>query len=346
MRLCSTEARRALALVCVLLMVAACGRRPGAEPTALPPGTRVAQPTPDFSAPGQGDTAATESVDRAAETVRNRLAQRQAQATQAPTPPKSDARPAPTQSVLVANPELSVFSRPTALGIVVAGGPLYAVPGGGAVVNMQVGATLTITGRSADGGWYAAYLADGTAGWAPASQVRIFGDAAGLEVVQESLGPAVVATMIAESSKPQESLATVAARLTATRTVDSPSAAATPQPDTAPAITGPSVTVVVEGANVRSGPGTDFPIVGGLYQNERRLCSAATKPATGSSSSSPTASAGSSRPLSKQPSPSPNSPSSTLPPPQNPRQSPDRSQFPNRTTSPISVPRTSGVTNH
>ena len=132
MRLCSTEARRALALVCVLLMVAACGRRPGAEPTALPPGTRVAQPTPDFSAPGQGDTAATESVDRAAETVRNRLAQRQAQATQAPTPPKSDARPAPTQSTLVANPELSVFSRPTALGIVVAGGPLYAVPGGGA----------------------------------------------------------------------------------------------------------------------------------------------------------------------------------------------------------------------
>ena len=268
MRLCSTEARRALALVCVLLMVAACGRRPGAEPTALPPGTRVAQPTPDFSAPGQGDTAATESVDRAAETVRNRLAQRQAQATQAPTPPKSNARPAPTQSTLVANPELSVFSRPTALGIVVAGGPLYAVPGGGAVVNMQVGATLTITGRSADGGWFAAYLADGTAGWAPASQVRVFGDAAGLEVVQESLGPAVVATLIAEASKPQESLATVAARLTATRTVDSPSAAATPQPDTAPAITGPSVTVVVEGANVRSGPGTDFPVVGGLYQNE------------------------------------------------------------------------------
>ena len=269
MRLCSTEARRALALVCVLLMVAACGRRPGGEPTALPPGTRVAQPTPDFSAPGQGDTAATESVDRAAETVRNRLAQRQAQATQAPTPPKSDARPAPTQSTLVANPELSVFNRPTALGIVVAGGPLYAAPGGGAVVNMQVGATLTITGRSADGGWYAAYLADGTAGWAPASQVRIFGDAGGLEVVQESLGPAVVATMIAEASKPLESLATVAARLTATRTVDSPSAAATPQPDTAPAITGPSVTVVVEGANVRSGPGTGFAVVGGLYENEQ-----------------------------------------------------------------------------
>ena len=268
MRLCSTEARRALALVCVLLMVAACGRRPGAEPTALPPGTRVAQPTPDFSAPGQGDTAATESVDRAAETVRNRLAQRQAQATQAPTPPKSDARPAPTQSTLVANPELSVFSRPTALGIVVAGGPLYAVPGGGAVVNMQVGATLTITGRSADGGWYAAYLADGTAGWALASQVRIFGDAAGLEVVQESLGPAVVATMSAEASKPQESLATVAARLTATRTADSPSAAATPQPDTAPALTGPAVTVLVEGANLRTGPGTDFPVVAGLYQDE------------------------------------------------------------------------------
>ena len=105
--------------------------------------------------------------------------------------------------------------------------------------------------------------------------------------------------MIAEASKPQESLATVAARLTATRTADSPSAAATPQPDTAPAITGPSVTVVVEGANVRSGPGTDFPIVGGLLpatgSRSSRACSVQTTatidppPATGSSSNFPTA---------------------------------------------------------
>ena len=259
-------ARRALILVCVVLMVAACGRRPG-EPTPLPPGTRVAQPTPDFSVPSQGNTVATETADRVAETVRTRLSQQQAQATL--TPKISDARPAPTQSVQDARSGLSVFNLPTALGIVVGGGPLYSAPGGGAVVNMQVGATLTITGRSADGGWYAAYLADGTAGWAPASQVRIFGDAAGLEIVQESLGPAVVATLIAEASSPVEPIGTVVVRLTETRTADSPSAEAAPQPDDAPTLTGPRITVLVEGANVRAGPGTDFPVVGGLYENEQ-----------------------------------------------------------------------------
>ena len=260
------EARRALILVCIVLMVAACGRRPG-EPTPLPLGTRVAQPTPDFSAPSQGNSAATETADRVAETVRTRLAQQQEQTDTVPT--TADARPDPPQSAQDARSGLSVFSLPTALGIVVGGGPLYSTPGAGAILIMQVGSTLTITGRSADGGWYAAYLADGTAGWAPVSQVRIFGDAAGLEIVQESLGPAVVATLIAEASKPVEPIGTVVVRLTQTRTADSPSAAATPQPDTAPAITGPSVTVVVEGANVRAGPSTDFPVVGGLYENEQ-----------------------------------------------------------------------------
>ena len=259
-------ARGALILVCVLLMMAACGRRPG-EPTPLPPGTRVAQPTPDFSAPSQGNSAATETADRVAETVRTRLAQQQAQATL--TPKTADALPAPTQSAQDARSGLSVLSLPTALGIVVGGGPLYAAPGAGAILIMQVGATLTITGRSTDGGWYAAYLADGTAGWAPASQVRIFGNAAGLEIVQESLGPAVVATLIAQASNPVEPIGTVVVRLTETRTAGSPSAEATPQPDDAPTLTGPAVTVLVEGANVRSGPGTDFPVVGGLYENEQ-----------------------------------------------------------------------------
>ena len=113
-------ARGALILVCVLLMMVACGRRPG-EPTPLPPGTRVAQPTPDFSAPSQGNSAATETADRVAETVRTRLAQQQAQA--ALTPKTADALPAPTQSAQDARSGLSVFSLPTALGIVVGGGP-------------------------------------------------------------------------------------------------------------------------------------------------------------------------------------------------------------------------------
>ncbi len=269
MRLCSKEARRALALVCVLLMVAACGRRPGGEPTALPPGTRVAQPTPDFSAPGQGDTAATESVDRAAEAIRGRLSQEGVQAELTGTPTTAvDARTASTLAAL-SDPSLSVFILPTALGILSGGSPLYSTPGGGAIVILRAGVTLTITGRSADGGWFAAYLEDGTAGWVPASQVLVYGDSDELEIVQESIGPAMVATIIAEASKPLESVSTVVVRLTAA--ASSASAEATPEPPAAPALTGPSVTVLVEGANVRAGPGTDFEVVGGLYQGEQAV---------------------------------------------------------------------------
>lgn len=249
---------RVLALGCILLLAAACGRGPGG-PTPLPPGERVAQPTPDFSAPAQGSTAAAQNADSAAEAVRNRIAQQRAQAT--PTRTSTGDLPASTPSVLQVHPELAVFDRPTALGIVVGGGALYAAPGAGAAVNMQVGTTLTITGRSADGGWYAAYLADGTAGWAAASQVRVFGDAAGLEVVQDSLGPVAVATLIAQASLPQQPLATAA--VTPAPANDSPG------PSAPPSLTGPAVTVLVEGANVRAGPGTDFPVVGLLYLNDR-----------------------------------------------------------------------------
>jgi len=254
---------RALALCCILLLAAACGRGPGG-PTPLPPGERVDQPTPDFSAPAQGDTPAAQNANSAAEAVRNRIAQQRAQATSTRT--STGDLPTSTPSVLQAHPELAVFDRPTALGIVVGGGALYAAPGAGAAVNMQVGTTLTITGRSADGGWYAAYLGDGTAGWAAAAQVRVFGDAAGLEVVQESLGPVAVATLIAEASLPQQPLATAAVTPVPANGAPGPSAQ---QPDPPPSWTGPAVTVVVEGANVRAGPGTAFPVVGGLYQDEK-----------------------------------------------------------------------------
>ena len=254
-----------LLLLCLLLLLAACGRRPTA-PTPLPPGTRVVQPTPDFSAPAQADTA-TQTSDQVAASLRTRLARQQAALTATPVP-TGDASPDPAQSVLSDHPELAVFSRPTALGILSGGGLLYSAPGGGALVTLQVGATLTITGRSADRAWFAVYLADGVAGWVPAAQVRVFGDANQLEIVQESLGPAVVATLIAEASKPQEPLSAVTVRLTATTTAAAASPQSTPEPPSPPEITGPAVTVIVEGANVRSGPGTDFPVVAGLYQDE------------------------------------------------------------------------------
>ncbi len=263
----AVSARNTLILLCLLLLLTACGRRPG-QPTPLPLGTRVAQNTPDFSAPAQADTP-TQTADQVADSLRARLAQQRTPT--APAPPSAasaGANPAPTPSALSAYPSLSVFSRPTALGILSAGGLLYSAPGGGVVANLQIGATLTITGRSADSAWFAAYLADGIAGWVPAAQLRVFGDVNELEIVQESLGPSVVATLIAEASKPQDPITTVAVRLTATTTAAAASPQTAPEPPAAPEITGPAVTVLVEGANLRAGPGTDFPVVGVFYQNE------------------------------------------------------------------------------
>ncbi len=255
-------------LLCLIMLTAACGRRPS-EPTPLPLGTRVDQPTPDFSAPAQAET-----TPQSAESLRTRLAQQQTQT--APTP-ASTLTPAVPLAVSPAVPpavSLAVFSRPTALGILSGGGLLYAAPAGPIAATLQVGATLTITGRSADGAWFAAYLADGVAGWVPAAQVRVFGDASELETVQESLGPAVVATLIAEASKPQESISAVTVRLTATTAAATATGDASPQTTpvptaAAPEITGPAITIIVEAANLRTGPGTDYPVVGGLYQDEK-----------------------------------------------------------------------------
>ena len=255
----AVSARNALLLLCLLFLLTACGRRPG-QPTPLPAGTRVAQNTPDFSASPPA-AAATDTADQVAQSLRTRLAQQRTQT--APTAPLPS--PSPPPPLPFPHPSLAVFSRPTALGILSGGGQLYSAPGAGVVANLQLGATLTITGRSADGGWFAAYLADGIAGWVPAAQVRVFGDANELEIVQESLGPAVVATLIAEASKPQEPITTLVVRPTPALPPPLP----LPLPSPSPEITGPAVTVLVEGANLRAGPGTDFPVVGGLYQNER-----------------------------------------------------------------------------
>jgi len=96
--------------------------------------------------------------------------------------------------------------------------------------------------------------------------VRVFGDAAGLEVVQDSLGPVAVATLIAQASQPQQPLATTAVT---PPPANGASAQPATEPDAPPSLNGPAVTVLVEGANVRAGPGTDFPVVGLLYQNDR-----------------------------------------------------------------------------
>ena len=319
----AVSARNTLLLLCLLFLLTACGRRPG-QPTPLPAGTRVAQNTPDFSAPAQAESA-THTADQVADSLRARLAQQRTQTAPTASPAASaDANPATTPSAPY--PSLAVFSRPTALGILSAGGLLYSAPGAGVLANLQIGATLTITGRSANGAWFAAYLADGIAGWVPAAQVRVFGDASELEIVQESLGPAVVATLIAEASKPQDPITTVVVRLPRPTPATTPAA---PPPRRPPAeITGPAVTVLVEGANLRAGPGTDFPVVGGLYQNESAPLLGRNQTGDWLQVQLPASPAWIF--ASRQPCPSPTSPSSTLP--QNPRPPPDRPPRPHRSS--------------
>ena len=289
----------------LLLLLAACGRRP-TEPTPLPPGTRVAQPTPDFSAPAQVGSAPT----NAAQAVRTRLAQQRAQLTPDPSPLAPAVSPDPSPLAPALDPSLAVFNRPNALGILAGGGILYTAPNGAARANLQVGATLTITGRSADRAWYAAYLADGTAGWVPAAQVRVFGDASQLETVDESLGPAVVATLIAQASQPRPP-STSPPPPHPPPPIPPPLPQPPPPPPKSPAPPSPSSSKPPTSAPA---PAPTTPSSAASTKTPRPPSSAATRPATGSKSSSPKAPPGSTPPSSKPPPPSPTSPPSTHPP--------------------------------
>ena len=139
-----------------------------------------------------------------------------------------------------------------------------------------------------------------------------------LEIVQESLSPAAVATLIAEASKPQDPIATLVAR----PTPDPRPTPAPPPPLPFPRNNRPRSHRPRRGRQPARRPWHRLP------RRRRPLprtnpppSSDATKPATGSKSNSPIAPAGSSPPSSKPPSPSPNSQSSTRPLPQNRKQS-------------------------
>lgn len=266
----------------LLLLLAACEGGPG-RPTAtpLPPGERVEQPTPEFIAP---QSAATPTADAQVAAVRSRLATQVAarQATASPTAvvaaQAAAATPTPTGRFSVS----PALMRPTALGIVGgAGASLYRTPGGTAIDTLPAGATLTLTGKSADGRWFAAYTDTGTPGWIEANRVNVFG-AEVLEVVSEAVGASIVATLIAEASQPITPVPTVAAVVpqeTATEPTEAPAPVPTPQetpPPETPAVqpSGPTAVVQVDALNVRAGPGTDYPVVGVLQQNEQVSVSA------------------------------------------------------------------------
>lgn len=267
------RAARFCAPILALFVLIGCGGGPGgAEPTPLPPGERVEQPTPVFIASPQAPTPepTPEGVGDPVQALLATQIALRAQAT--PTPTATLIPTVGSNGVRGAVVDLAL-SRPTSLGIAAGGAGFFAAPGGALIQSLPAGETLTITGRSADGGWYAAYLGDGRAGWIAAGSVRIFGDPEELEIVNESISPGIVATLIAEANRPVTPIPTTApatrvptAQAAATSASPTQPAQAQPAP-TAERPAGPLATVIVDGVNVRAGPGTEFDIVGSLVRD-------------------------------------------------------------------------------
>jgi hypothetical protein len=272
------ELARILLLLMTGIVFGGCAGGPGAAtPTPLPPGERIEQPTAVFIAPTPTPTSepvATAELNPVQAMVATQIALRAVETPEAATPVPTATVAAPVEGDPIRRSLFDTqLTRPTSMGIVGGGGAgFFASPGGALIQSLPAGSTLTITGRTGDGGWYAAYLGDGRAGWIAVGAARIFGDPGELEIVNQSISPAIVATLIAEANRPVTPFPTTAPL------APSPSAGTTPTPaDSAPAQPGeaspspaelsrPQATVIVEGINVRAGPGTDFGIVGSLAQ--------------------------------------------------------------------------------
>lgn len=90
---------------------------------------------------------------------------------------------------------------PTGMGILRGEAALLTAPAGKVVGQLPAGAVVTLTGKSADGGWVAVYTADGGSGWLAVNRLTRFG-AETLTVVTEAVGPGLAATMVAEAMMP------------------------------------------------------------------------------------------------------------------------------------------------
>lgn len=104
-----------------------------------------------------------------------------------------------------AAPALSLASAQlpalTGMGIVRGGASLLSAPNGAARQQLPAGAVVTVTGKSADGVWVAAYDEQGTSGWLAAQQLVLLGTET-LTVVTTSSGPGLAATLVAQAMAP------------------------------------------------------------------------------------------------------------------------------------------------
>lgn len=180
-------------LVLAMLILAACGGGPE-TPTAIPASVvRPEQPTPVY---GQATTF--NLAPTVAATVESNGVVDEAPV----VAPSSAAQPAPTMSEQTTRSiVLPMLQTPSALGIATGGATLLEQPNGRALVSLPAGAVVTVTGKSADGRYLAAYTNEGVAGWVPAGQLLLFGGD-DLIIVDAAAGPGPIATLIAEAMQP------------------------------------------------------------------------------------------------------------------------------------------------
>lgn len=236
-----------------MLMLAGCGGAGLATPTPIPADVvRPAQPTPVLSTAAPQfrlDRSTPEPIFVSTEEISEAL-----------TPPPARDNRSLLRAFLMDQP-------PTAMGIATGGVTLLDAPNGSAIASVPAGKAVTVTGRSADGAWLAAFTEDSTAGWIPAGSVVLFG-ADDLITVDKAFSPGPVATMLAKAMTPVAS--PVAIALTArARTPDTPQAAGTPEPEDkpGPAGTGAAAIGTVQSTgnlNLRDRPSTDGTVVGSL----------------------------------------------------------------------------------
>ncbi len=206
--------------------------------------------------------------------------------TASPTP-RPTATPSPVPSPTLA-PTTTTISAPNMsvnpIGIVGGNGAdLVKEPNGALVKKLDTGTVLTTNGRSTDSAWLYVSTTDGATGWVAANQVVAFG-VDNLPVVNHQ-GAAVANSQQpgVDGQTPISTTATTTGTAVTTDTVTKD----TVTKDTAPAQPAPPVTAVTAAPpapaadgrptarvsaasriNVRSGPGTTYPIITKLQPNQ------------------------------------------------------------------------------
>jgi len=238
-------------LMITTLVLVACGRK---------------DPTPDAAATAQADMAASVAAQPADTPTPEPSPTLVPTDTPIPVPPTNTPMPAPTATPIAPTPTPSdaattpvIVVAPSALvateGVVlnVRGGPGtdYTVLG-----MLEPGTELTLLARSADGAWFQiAYPPDSDGrGWVVGEFLEIQGAPDGLPVAEAPPAPAPSPTI-------QPATSEITATVTITATASAPEVSAT---ITTTGTT--SALVATEGVvlNVRGGPGTDNPVLGGL----------------------------------------------------------------------------------